>query len=494
MKAILYSTHQPERTAFDQINNANAQDLAYVSARLETTTIPGSQARTHGKLGCRNLDGPGSARRECSEGRSSVGLTHGYKLNVETKFRCFAVFLLSFLQVIRGACQEAPASPDRPWHASEESKFASDANSQREAVTPIDPAKTYTLAELIDFAETQNPETRAAWDRARSQAAALGIARSELYPALAATALAQIDRWDAFSGTFHPQTESDLEGRLNLTYTIFDFGARAGRISDAKAQVLAANFVFNDAHRRVIFGVELAYYPLLNGAGPIHSAENNLTNALTVQQAAEDRLQNGLATLPDVLESRSAAAQAEYELQAVSGAKAIARGDLAKALGTVPTFSIRVQPLDQLAMPDSIAETAEQALDRAFAQRHDLMRQLAEPRSANAQVKEARGAYYPIFGLTGSAAGQSFHALEEGYTWVHTRDVAEGAGLSLTLPMFDGGLRRSKLARAKADVQAGFRYGNSPNLRGMPPGCGPQWLLKFVSQPQFATRWQACPG
>jgi outer membrane protein TolC len=275
-----------------------------------------------------------------------------------------------------------------------------------------------------------------------------------LYPALAAPALARIDKGDAFFGAaFYPQTVSDLEGRLDLNYTIFDFGARAGRISAAKAQVFAANFIFNDAHRRVIYGVELAYYRLLNAAGQIDAAENSLTNALTVRQAAEDRLQNGLATLPDVLESRSAAAQAEYELQAVLGAKEIAGGDLAKALGTSPTFSIRVQPLDQLALPDSIAETVEQALDRAFAHRPDLMRQLADLRSANARVNEARAAYYPIFGVTGSAAGQSFHAMQEGYPWERTRDIAAGAGLSLTLPLFDGGLRRDKLAQAKADVQ-----------------------------------------
>jgi hypothetical protein len=40
-----------------------------------------------------------------------------------------------------------------------------------------------------------------------------------------------------------------------------------------------------------------------------------------VQQAAEERLHDGLATLPDVLEARSATAQAQYDLQAVLGAE-----------------------------------------------------------------------------------------------------------------------------------------------------------------------------
>jgi outer membrane protein len=50
-------------------------------------------------------------------------------------------------------------------------------------------------------------------------------------------------------------------------------------------------------------------------------AEARRANPQTVQQSAEDRLKNGLAKLPDVLEARSATAQAEYDLEAVLGGK-----------------------------------------------------------------------------------------------------------------------------------------------------------------------------
>ena len=36
---------------------------------------------------------------------------------------------------------------------------------------------------------------------------------------------------------------------------VFDFGGRAGRIDAARAATLAANFAFNDTHRRIIFQV-----------------------------------------------------------------------------------------------------------------------------------------------------------------------------------------------------------------------------------------------
>src|SRR5260370_354452 len=115
----------------------------------------------------------------------------------------------------------------------------------------------------------------------------------------------------------------------------------------------AASSAFNDTHRNVIYRVEQAYYQLLNASGQEEAARANLSNAQAVQQAAEERLNHGLATLPDLLEARSATAQAEYELQAVLGAEEIAYGNLATALGTTPQPAIRVPPLRELTVPSA---------------------------------------------------------------------------------------------------------------------------------------------
>jgi outer membrane protein len=176
------------------------------------------------------------------------------------------------------------------------------------------------------------------------QAAAWGVARGELYPTLAAALARAARAEDYVADRFFRQTIGDFQVALNLNYTVFDFGARAGRINAAKAEALAANFAFNDSHRNVIYQVEEAYYRLLNASGQEEAARANLSNAQAVQQAAEERLNHGLATLPDVLEVRSATAQAEYELQAVLGAGEIAHGNLATALGTTPPTAIHVQP------------------------------------------------------------------------------------------------------------------------------------------------------
>ena len=154
---------------------------------------------------------------------------------------------------------------------------------------------------------------------------------------------------------FIARPSSAFQLTLNLNYTIFDFGGRRGRINAEGARLLASNFGFNDVHRQLIYEVSQAYYRLLNAAGQEEAAGASLVNAQAVQQAAEERLRNGLATLPDVLEARSATAQAQYDLQAVLGAEEIARGDLATALGAPASTRFRVQPLSEVPATESIA-------------------------------------------------------------------------------------------------------------------------------------------
>jgi len=349
--------------------------------------------------------------------------------------------------------QRAPVSPDHPWHGLGEARIEADTGNSTEPGLSFDQEKNYSLTELIDLAESHHPETRVAWERARAQAAAWGVVRSELYPTLAAAALSGVDRGQVYLGDrFFRQTIADFQVVLNLNYTIFDFGARAGRISAAKAEVLAANFAFNDTHREVIYRVEQTYYQLLSAFGQEEAARTNLSNAQAVQQAAEERLNHGLATLPDVLEARSATAQAEYELQVILGAEEIAHGNLANALGAIPQTAIRVQPLRELRIPSAVDDTVNSAMDRALAQRPDLLQRVADVHAAKARVKEARAAYYPSLNFTATPTAQSLYGLQQQFAWGQTAGLAGGMAVSLNWTVFDGRARKNRLAQAEANV------------------------------------------
>ena len=384
--------------------------------------------------------------------RSPTGVAHSMP---ETKWLARTVTKIALLTVVsRLLSQSPPLSPDRPWRSPDGRQITMGGRRIHAPGFPTEPDKIYSLAELIDLAEAHNPETRVAWEDARAQAAAVGIARSELFPTLASAAIAGVDRDEApFGLRFYRQTTSAFQLSLNLNYTVFDFGSRRGRIKAESARLLAANFGFNDVHRQLIYDVSQAYYRLLNAAGQEEAAGASLVNAQAVQQSAEERLRNGLATLPDVLEARSATAQAQYDLQAVLGAEEIARGDLATALGASASTRIRVQPLSEVPTPESVSDTVKEAIDRALEQRPDLQAQAAAIRLGQAQRQQARAAFFPSLSVSAGPSAQSLYLMQQNLPWGHTTGLTGGLTASLNWTVFDGGARRSRLAQAEAHIR-----------------------------------------
>ncbi|MFT4113785.1 TolC family protein [Silvibacterium sp.] len=348
--------------------------------------------------------------------------------------------------------QSAPPSADKPWSAPVERSLQRELVAHPETPYAIDADKAYTLAELIDLAQQHNPETRASWEAAKVKAASLGIARSALFPTLAAVVLAESERIAELPGpNWGRATEGLFIPVLHVDYLVFDFGERGGKIDEAKANLLAANLSFNDTHRKLIFAVSSAYYRLLNAHGQREAAEISLKNAQAVEDDAKSRLDHGLATKPDVLEATASRAQAEYDLEAAIGAEAIAAGDLASAMGLPAQTAINVQEIHELATPKEMADTVDAEIDRAFAQRPELLAQVTRLRAANAAIKEAHSAFLPTLSLTGDGG------LARGYGEFdqYPRKYAEGeywnATLQLKWTLFDGTRREHELAAAHAE-------------------------------------------
>jgi outer membrane protein TolC len=348
--------------------------------------------------------------------------------------------------------QSAPASPDKVWNPKPAQSLERELAAQPGMAYAIDQNKKYTLAELIDLAEEHNPDTRVAWQAAKSRAAALGIAKSALYPTMAVVALGSTVRQAALIGEFfHRQTLGLFEPSLYVEYLIFDVGGRSGAIDVAKANLLASDLAFNDTHRKIIFQVASSYYRLLNAEGQREAAEVSLRNAQTVEEDVQSRLENGLATKPDQLEATAARAQSDFDLQAAIGNVDIARGNLLTQLGLPPESALQVQGIDELTMPSALAESVDQEINRAFAQRPDLMQQLAQVRAANASIKEAKSKYFPTLSLAGDGGWARAYGQQDLLPGSYAAGELWDVELRLKWTLFDGARREYEIAQAKAE-------------------------------------------
>jgi outer membrane protein TolC len=237
---------------------------------------------------------------------------------------------------------------------------------------------------------------------------------------------------------------------VTLDYLILDFGGRAGAIAAARAELFNANYAFNNTHLKIIYQVTSTYYRLLNAIGQQDAAKASLANAQAVEQNTQQRLDNGLATAPDVLEAKAQTAQAEFDLQTAIGAQEIAQGDLSTSLGLRPGVALPVQGIEALATPTALSESANEAIDRAFEQRPDLRQQVARIRAAEGELKQARSAYLPSLSFSGQDGWVRAYGQQDAFPGTYASGKEWTAELSLKWTIFDGGKRESEIAQAKA--------------------------------------------
>jgi hypothetical protein len=241
----------------------------------------------------------------------------------------------------------------------------------QEALVPLDHAHTYSLAELIDLAERNNPRTRIAWERARQRADELGIAKSSYYPVLAAQAVFADQRIiNPFPKPLAPRGYVMVEipavvPEVTLDYLIFDFGKRGARVDAATAEKLAAGANFIQANQDVAFRVASAFYQLLTQQERLAAAEATLRTAQTTADAAEFQLRNGRSTLPDVLNARAEAAQAVFDRESADGDEKIARVTLTEAVGVEPSPDITIDAGNSAPLPSELAASID-ALRRSL--------------------------------------------------------------------------------------------------------------------------------
>ena len=379
---------------------------------------------------------------------------------------------LPVLALVAGGCATDPdtliaPAPERPWTVPDASRYSVVAVGHAEAAQEhgehaagppaIEPAKTYELAELIDIAQRTNPDTRIAWERAREAAIGIGLAESVYAPVLTASAAAAYQRVPLpLPTTVTPQGFFVADSyiflpALTLKWLLYDFGGKRASVEATRELLAAANFGFNATHQKVVFDVTRAYYALNTVQGRVDVTRAALKLAQTLQDAAEARRARGLATLPEVLQAREQTARAAYELEESIAGETDARMALLEAMGIRPTTQLRVAGLSERMLPPALEDTADKLVDRALAQRPDLLAHVAVIRAREAEIRKAQSEFYPRI-LFGSNVGQNIggFAVQGIPDSASVNEPTYGASISIELPLYDGGLRKSRLSLAKS--------------------------------------------
>lgn len=318
---------------------------------------------------------------------------------------------------------------------------------------------SYDLPALIDLAERVSPQTRAAWEEARQAAAAVHLAESAYLPQISLEAIGGFQRTPLPApatlvpkGYFISDTREAVPA-LAVKWLLFDFGRRAGAEQAARASSFAANVAFTGAHQKLVYEVSHAYFDLGAARGRLQAAQQALSTAQTTEQAATAMRTSGLATIVAQAQARRETAQARFNLAAAEGTERTAYAQLIASLGLPPGTRLSVQDSSVLPLPLPPAQTVAQAVRQALAQRPDVVAALGRIDAAEGTLKSERAAYYPTIAFSAQVFQNVGALSSDGSRYSSVNRMGAGVLLTLSLPLFDGGARSSRVAIARSRVR-----------------------------------------
>jgi outer membrane protein TolC len=322
-----------------------------------------------------------------------------------------------------------------------------------------DAAAPITLPQAVSIALEKNPLHKAALAGTHISLAQIREARSPLMPKIMFTesAVRGNDPVFVFGTQLRQQSFTAADFALNKLNTPTPIGNFSSRFSGqwslfdglqswygvtrAKYMQQAAEQQLDRTDQELVYEAVQAYDGVLLAQKQVAVSQQTLKTAEAIEAQSRARVESGMAVDSDLLSAQVATASRKQEVIQAQNSLALARSQLAIAVGMTPDTIY--EPQENLAEHSFPAITVGDLEQQALVKRPDL-KQVESERSAQAKsISMAKGAFAPRLNVYGSWETDSpSPGWNGGNNWI--------AGAELQFDLFDGDSKRAHLAAEKA--------------------------------------------
>ncbi|HEY4745332.1 MAG TPA: efflux transporter outer membrane subunit [Desulfuromonadaceae bacterium] len=370
-----------------------------------------------------------------------------------TDARCCLATCLAMLSlcILMSACTVGPnyAKPAVDVPASWEL-------SEQEAKAFIDPRwwegfGDPELNRLVLAALNENRDLKVAVAAVEEFRALLGVAQSDYYPQLNASASASRSKAAQSGNPPYPPNPYSTQylASLNLSYEL-DLWGRIRRAEEAaRADLLSREEAKRGVMLSVVSQVATAYLQLLDLDKRLDIARSTLISREEAYKLAKIRFKGGLTSELDVYQSAVELASAQTLIPQLEQQIQQTEHLISVLIGHNPARIKRGKGFDDLAAPTLPSLLPSELLKR----RPDILQAEQALIAANARIGQAIAGYYPQISLT-AMLGESSGELV--FNWPTT---LINAGVSATAPLFTGWRTQRQVEATEArEQQARFQY------------------------------------
>lgn len=246
----------------------------------------------------------------------------------------------------------------------------------------------------------------------------------------------------ASASIFNPTpTSTYAEGdprsvQLQIIQPIYQGGRVKALKKQAKSSILAAREGLRNAEQSIFLSAANAYVDVVRDEETARIRRNNVMVLARQQLAAKDRFDVGEGTRTDIAQAQSRQAAAESGLAQAEAQLQSSRASYTRIIGHPP---VALQTVPQFELP----RTLQVAIALARENNPQLLAAYFNEEAAGSAIDVAKSASRPVLSLNGTASASRDQVLGIG--------EADQAALTaqLTIPIFTGGLNRSRVRQAK---------------------------------------------
>jgi outer membrane protein len=359
-----------------------------------------------------------------------------------TRSRCCAVGLLGLLASM------ARALPAQPAGASGAAAVAPPVASASAA--PAVPGRAVSLAEAVRTALDRHPSARVARANEQVAIAQADQALAPLLPSVVANAdyrRATRRGGVVLAGNGPSQSlagRNDFQFGVALDQLIYDFDQTHGRLRAARDSARAQGRAVEDQRLDLVLGVKDVYFQARAQLALVSVSRETLVNQARHAEQIAGFVEVGTHPPIDLVQARADQQSARLDLVNAENAYALAKAQLAEAMGLQHAADFEVGEENEPAVLGEDGSSVE-LFSLALQGRPDVQAALYTVSSREQSLGAARGGYAPS--LTGSVAvseaGGALDALA--FNW--------SAGASLIWPLFEGGITRANVAEERASLE-----------------------------------------
>ena len=292
-----------------------------------------------------------------------------------------------------------------------------------------------TLQDCIALARTNNPTLAQLKTSIRKSNVSVTSAYSSYYPSV------DFSTGYRNSGGFQGDRQGSYSSGIGLGFAIYEGGYRSAAVEAARAKVEVAKEQYRSLENQLTLQVKEAFFKILQKQEQISLVED------IVKRRKEDlvlitlKYEAGRESSPAVKEAEANLLQAEYDSKRAEEELALARVNLNLLLGRPGRAEVSLKYQDEAVSFPPVRTLIEEAK----AERPELRSEKANTPALQAQVTQARSNYLPRVSLSSSYNLQGDEFMKQTTNW--------SAGISLSLPIFDGFSRKAKVSEATLSVE-----------------------------------------